>query len=273
VSAGARTFPGDRDAALALPGIGEYTAAAVLSIAYALPYAAVDGNVVRVVSRLGRLATRDAAAGLAVDLLDRRRPGDWNQALMELGQTICLPRSQRCPACPVAIHCTARAHGEVDRYPPPRPRRASERLRLRMTVLTDPQERLLLQRGAFAHLPHLWLPPLRVSRNGRPAPHPAAFRHTILHRIFDVEIERVVLSAQALDARARAPKRGFECAVFERGDLARIGRSALLTKALRFLPAAEITPRAAASSRDSCLRPVSASRSRRAPGRARASSA
>jgi A/G-specific adenine glycosylase len=126
-------FPRSPDQARRLPGVGRYTAGAVLSIACNQPLIALDGNVARVMARLearkGSLA--DAAFRGAVErrlesLLSRRRPGDFNQALMELGQTICLPRSPRCPECPIRRWCRAQELGTPEAFPSPRPRRAAE---------------------------------------------------------------------------------------------------------------------------------------------------
>lgn len=112
---GARSLPDTAQALGDLPGFGPYTAAAVASIAFEEPVAVVDGNVERVLARLlgetsdvrrapGRQRIR-AAADL---LLARRRPGDFNQALMDLGATVCVPRRPRCDACPLAPQCVAR---------------------------------------------------------------------------------------------------------------------------------------------------------------------
>src|SRR5208282_1601319 len=111
-------FPREIDEALALPGIGGYTAAAVLSIAYDVPLAVLDGNVARVLARL-RAIRGDLRAPrtwrqlqqTADDLLAHESPGDWNQALMELGEVVCTPQSPRCDACPVARSCRARIEG------------------------------------------------------------------------------------------------------------------------------------------------------------------
>src|SRR5579863_10518066 len=98
----------------ALPGIGRYTAAAIASIAFDEPVAVVDGNVERVLQRVDgeNIAGEDLwrAAG---DLLSRQRPGDFNQAMMELGATVCLPREPQCLLCPVSDLCTTR--GELPR--------------------------------------------------------------------------------------------------------------------------------------------------------------
>ena len=93
----------------ALPGVGDYTAAAIASIAFGLPYAVVDGNVLRVVARvendaadIGSARTRDRFRKMARSWLDPREPGLFNQALMELGATVCLPRNPLCLVCPLA---------------------------------------------------------------------------------------------------------------------------------------------------------------------------
>jgi A/G-specific adenine glycosylase len=94
-----------------LPGVGRYTAAAVASIAFGEPVAVVDGNVERVLERLALTADSDHWRE-AQRLLDADRPGDFNQAMMELGATVCLPRNPLCGACPIATWCGTRGHGE-----------------------------------------------------------------------------------------------------------------------------------------------------------------
>lgn len=108
------TFPGTLDGWLALPGIGPYTAAAIGSIAFDLPAAAVDGNVERVLGRLtGRSSSRTRATTLATELLDPVHPGDHNQAMMELGAMVCLPKTPQCTECPVIQFCATRGAGSV----------------------------------------------------------------------------------------------------------------------------------------------------------------
>ena len=92
-----------------LPGIGRYTAAAIASIAFREPVAVVDGNVKRVLQRvLGETLTGEELWGAAERVLSRRRPGDFNQAIMELGATVCLPRRPKCLLCPVLNLCVTR---------------------------------------------------------------------------------------------------------------------------------------------------------------------
>lgn len=126
-------FPKDIQQARSLPGIGEYTARAVLSIAYNSPYPALDGNVARVVGRLlalkGGLSQPNFRRSVERELdrlVSRRQPGKFNQAVMELGQTICRPRAPRCLACPLRAWCRGYQIGSPESYPAPRPRRATE---------------------------------------------------------------------------------------------------------------------------------------------------
>lgn len=151
-------FPRTLEAALALPGIGRYTAAAVLSIAYDLPLAVLDGNVARVLARLGavRGALREperwqTLALVAQQLLASESPGDWNQSLMELGETVCTPQSPRCESCPIARPCRARALGLTAQIPEPRKKRAPVRLRIAAAILRDPRGRTILVRDPGAH--------------------------------------------------------------------------------------------------------------------------
>ncbi len=112
----------------ALPGIGTYTAAAVASIAHGEPVAVVDGNVERVLCRLagweagsrkgGGATLRRKITDLAGRLLDRARPGDFNQAIMELGATVCTPRNPQCPVCPLLADCKTRGEHKTPKRAP-----------------------------------------------------------------------------------------------------------------------------------------------------------
>jgi A/G-specific adenine glycosylase len=135
-------FPSSYQEARSLPGVGDYTARAVLSIAYNQPYAVVDGNVARVVSRLralpGNLYQEKFWRALNEELeliFSRRQPGNFNQAIMELGQSICLPRAPNCPSCPLQSMCQAYREGAPEAYPEPRPRRRREIRYLATVVL------------------------------------------------------------------------------------------------------------------------------------------
>lgn len=105
-------FPRNSADLLALPGIGRYTAAAIASIAFNEPVAVVDGNVERVVQRLiGHTLAARQIWEYAQEFLARSRPGDFNQAMMELGATVCVPREPRCLACPVRRWCATKGEG------------------------------------------------------------------------------------------------------------------------------------------------------------------
>jgi A/G-specific adenine glycosylase len=146
-------FPHAFAEALALPGIGRYTASAILSIAYNEPLAVLDGNVARVLPRLGASPVPlppprqwrqfgDASASL----LAIRAPGDWNQAMMELGATVCTPVAPQCEDCPVASFCLARALGLENELPIKRLKRVTKKVTLAAAVLLDSKGRTLLVR-------------------------------------------------------------------------------------------------------------------------------
>jgi A/G-specific adenine glycosylase len=144
-------FPRGEKDVLELPGIGNYTAAAILSIAYGAKYAVLEGNVARVLARLFAVQgdLRDAKRWQALQesanaLLDPNSPDDWNQAVMELGATLCTPQSPQCLLCPVAQFCQARKLGLADSLPARRKKRATEKIVLAAAVLFDPRGRTLL---------------------------------------------------------------------------------------------------------------------------------
>src|SRR6201988_312658 len=144
-------FPDRLEEVLALPGIGNYTAAAILSIAYGKKLAVLDGNVARVLARLGAIRG-DLRSGkrwqqlqkTADSLLARRAPGDWNQAMMELGATLCTPRSPQCLLCPVSDFCQARKHGLAGVIPGKRQKRAVVSVHLAAAVFVDGKGNSLL---------------------------------------------------------------------------------------------------------------------------------
>lgn len=125
---GKANWPTDQRGLKALPGIGDYTSRAVASIVYGEPLAVVDGNVERLAARLldcrlpqGSTGLKQQALALGTSLLDRRAPGDFNQAMMELGQAICTPAKPGCQLCPLRAVCRAYAAGSVALAPQPKP--------------------------------------------------------------------------------------------------------------------------------------------------------
>ena len=118
-------FPTTADELLELPGVGRYTAAAIASIAFGEPVAVVDGNVERVLQRVsGRRLAGEELWDAAEQWLDRNRPGDFNQAMMELGATVCTPRAPACLTCPVVELCATR--GELAGAAKPAPQKKRE---------------------------------------------------------------------------------------------------------------------------------------------------
>src|SRR5262245_20100698 len=130
-------FPSEMQYALDLPGIGNYTAAAILSIAFEKKHAVLDGNVARVLARIEavrgdlRESPRWKELQQSADVyLDPRSPGDWNQAMMELGATLCTPKSPQCLLCPVGQVCEGRKLGIAKTLPEARKKRETVQIRL-----------------------------------------------------------------------------------------------------------------------------------------------
>jgi A/G-specific adenine glycosylase len=171
--------PRDRAKLEGLPGVGPYTSGAVASIAFGEPEPAVDGNVRRVLARLmdEPAPTPGTLEAWARGLVDPHRPGDFNQALMELGAMVCTPRSPSCRSCPVSSHCEALAQRTVEERPTPKTRRATPRLVEAVAVVvrmptgerTGP-EVLLLRRPATGLLARMWgCPGREVTDDADPA--------------------------------------------------------------------------------------------------------
>lgn len=166
-------FPSAVDAARKVPGVGPYTAAAVLSIAYGARLPVVDGNVRRVLSRLlllrGREWRRDPPYyALGAELIDPGAPGDWNQALMELGATVCTPRAPECPRCPLRGACRGRAAGVQDELPEPRPRRPCVDVTVAAALIEEHGRVLLVRRGEGRLMSGLWeVPQTSLESHGR----------------------------------------------------------------------------------------------------------
>jgi A/G-specific adenine glycosylase len=165
-------FPADLKQARSLPGVGDYTARAVLSSAYNQPYAALDGNVTRVTARLlglrGSLAQSQFRRAVDTTLglfLSRRSPGDFNQALMELGQTLCLPRSPQCPSCPLRRWCRAFQLQRPEDFPEPKRRRQPENWYMATAILRKNQQVLMARGLSDRLLDGLWNFPSALGRS------------------------------------------------------------------------------------------------------------
>lgn len=144
-------FPSRLEDVLALPGIGSYTAAAILSITFGQKLAVVDGNVARVLARLGAIRgdLRESARWQELQkcadaYVEPKSPCDWNQAMMELGATLCSPKSPECLVCPVALFCEGRRLGIAGLLPEKRKKRPTVEIRLAAAVFADELGRTLL---------------------------------------------------------------------------------------------------------------------------------
>ena len=209
--------PGTPDEIRTLPGVGDYTAGAVLSVAFGLPEPLVDGNVERVLSRIflvtgnvKRGAARREIRDLAADLVTRGPPDAWNQALMELGALVCLPRGARCGDCPVAAHCRARESDRVDELPELPAKRETVDVAMVIGMVSGPDGALFLRAPEGGFLAGTWMPPFAVLEDGEsaedalrrsalgaglvlePGRELGSFRHTITHhriaaRVFECE--------------------------------------------------------------------------------------
>jgi len=179
-------FPGTAEDLESLPGIGRYTAAAIASIAFDLPVAAVDGNVERVLQRVqGKSLAGEDLWRAAAALLSQRRPGDFNQAMMELGAMICLPRQPQCLLCPVSSFCATR--GELCRQG--KEARQTKR-EIHYALACREGSIFLVQRSKTATLmPGMWEFPEIPDANGTPAAW-LTLRHSITVTDYVVRVMR-----------------------------------------------------------------------------------
>jgi len=226
-------FPRDYDAIRELPGVGAYTAAAVGSIAFGIGRAVVDGNVMRVIARLtgdasdiGAAATRSRFETVAEELLDRRDPGRFNQAMMELGATICLPRNPLCLLCPVSGDCRAREQGQQSQLPVKLRRIEPVRVQTRLLYIERAGKILLWKREAdSARLNGFWELPLAEDLpKAKQQEALGSFRHSITNHNYTFTVAKATL--------ARAASR-FEWV--ERTDLKRLPLSTTTRKAFALL--------------------------------------
>ena len=146
-------LPADQKSWMALPGVGDYTSAAISSIALGIPAAVVDGNVERVFCRLMDIRKppnlpelKRQFKILALDFLDQDQPGDFNQALMELGQVVCTPTSPSCYSCPISSGCLARKNGTQHLAPAPKIQKKFEDVNLHLEIYSKANKIGLIER-------------------------------------------------------------------------------------------------------------------------------
>jgi A/G-specific adenine glycosylase len=219
-------LPRDVDTLMSIPGIGRYTAGAIASIAFNVRAPIVDGNVARVLARLQ--GDEDSWTHAAALVAACRTPRALNQALMELGATICTPRNARCMDCPLRRDCVAFATDRIHELPAPRESKPARTLRIPLYLVTDTRGRILMRRErgplmtAMLHLPHgntslFDDTPLAVAATRSIG----SFRHTITTRRITFEV---------FSARARR-RIGYEWV--NPRDLAEFPHPSYVTKALK----------------------------------------
>ncbi len=199
-------FPDDLDGLAALPGIGRYTAGAIASIAFGARAAVVDGNVIRVFARLHGIeedvtspTARRRLWTLAEQLVPARA-GDFNQGLMDLGATICTPRSPRCHACPLSSGCHARRHGRQAELPVVGRRGAVPRIEIDSAWIVEDGQFLLMRRVPSGLFGGLWELPevtalgaVEVDRAPVLATHTHKLTHrTIVYRVYRAHLESTI---------------------------------------------------------------------------------
>ncbi|MEP7124170.1 MAG: A/G-specific adenine glycosylase [Byssovorax sp.] len=245
-------FPGEAAALRELPGIGAYTAGAIASLAFDQREPLVDGNVARVFARLFGIDAdiRSAASvkllwDIARRLVPEERPGRFNEALMELGATVCTPRDPRCGGCPVEALCAARASGRVLELPVIEAKKKVPVVKMVAAVLRSGPRVLLARREEGGLFGGLWEPPMveagsiAEARAGLAAVGVAAaielgeagkIKHVLSHREL-----RVTVAAGTITGKTKAPTRivaPYEKAAWLDPDDAEIGISTLARKVL-----------------------------------------
>src|SRR3990172_7659292 len=149
-------LPANYDDLLALPGLGPYTAGALMSIAFRKPYPAIDGNARRVLGRLFNLTGEKQAQAAAADLVSRSRPGQFNQGLLELGATLCTPNTPRCSECPVALDCAGRLSNPAAKRTALQTRQTTRQVTWPLAAVRRRGKILLRRRSAGGILAGLW---------------------------------------------------------------------------------------------------------------------
>jgi A/G-specific adenine glycosylase len=200
----AGAFPRSYEGIRELAGVGDYTAAAVASIAFDLPHAVLDGNVLRVLARLqndhGEITstvTKTNLRAVAERLLDRRQPGRFNQALMELGATVCIPRSPQCRDCPVSAHCEGRRSGTAAQLPVKLRKTEPVQILATLAIVERKGSVLLRKRGAGGRMAGFWeLPGLEDLPELQRGEKQGEFRHAITHHRFQFQVITGVLQSR-----------------------------------------------------------------------------
>jgi len=249
-------FPCSYSEVLSLPGIGRYTAGAILSIAFDSPYPVLDGNVVRVLTRLfhlrGDTKTRHLQSLLwqyAQELVPNRRPGDFNQAIMELGAVLCSPHQPQCTLCPLRSECEARREGIQELLPEKRRTVATTRIHWAVAVLIHRARILIVKRTEGRLLRDFWEFPggeVKGARNVKEALRKRVFQDlglqirllepltTITHAITHRRITLVAFEAK-LEGKAAVKVNGNAAKWVRQEDLEKFPFASASRKIIRML--------------------------------------
>jgi A/G-specific adenine glycosylase len=232
-------LPSSYEAIRELRGVGVYTAAAVASIALGQPHAAVDGNVIRVIARLTNDAAEVTSPGMrrrldeeAARLLDARRPGDFNQAMMELGATVCVPGTPRCEVCPVEKFCAARAAGTARELPVKLKKQVVKEVALDLAIVERAGCIFLVKRSSaerrlagFLELPALdRLPEMDAVKLGE-------LRHQIVNDRFSITVWHITFGNR--ESAGMPAGEWLEVSQLERIPLTTVTKKALAARKMR----------------------------------------
>jgi A/G-specific adenine glycosylase len=214
------TIPDTMDEILKLPGVGTYTASAVLSIAYGRPHAVVDGNVIRVLTRYAGIdgdirttAVKAEVESLAGELLDHDNPGDYNQAIMELGATVCKPRNPLCISCPVRAGCIANMTARTDSIPWKSPKKPVPHHQIAVGIIRNGEGKLLIAlRPDNAMLGGLWEFPGGKQKEGESLEE--TVRRELLEELgVDVEVSGHLISLNHAYSHFRITLHAYFCRI------------------------------------------------------------
>ncbi len=257
--AAAGAFPRTLEGWRALPGVGAYTAAAVASIAYGIPEPVVDGNVVRVLCRLKALkldpktsATLARVRAVARPLVPARNPGDFNQALMEIGALVCTPRAPRCGACPLRSSCRAAAGGTPEAFPRAAARVSPRTIHL-VGAIVERGKKILLVEDQEMVAGHLVPPMLRVragdgsanslrrwwkrlaGRDVSAIEPVAVLRHSVLERRYRISLftfKESLLPPSSISRPRRGRRAASRLCALSPSQISRVAHGGLLLKVL-----------------------------------------
>lgn len=216
-------FPRDETSVRSLPGIGPYTAAAVLSLSFGTPLAVLDGNVIRVLARVFAVeqdskkpSTRRELQHLADALLDTDHPGRFNESVMELGATVCTPRSPACPVCPLQSVCAACASGDPEVYPVVAKRKPVPHKAIAVGLVYDEGRVLIQRRPEDAMLGGLWEFPGGKIEPGE-SPEAACARELAEETGLSVQVEAEIARVDHAYSHFTVTLHAFRCTVASGG--------------------------------------------------------